>query len=538
MWEILQTGTDSFEVRCGDVIVDTTDTWDAAVVSLAAHAQAALAVLADAGVSPAGDGLLPETWTSTAGIAFSENTGDGRDFTQCAWTSRDPAQSLLPLMLQTVTEVGHFGAVWCGFLDTIVAGKTSTATGRFYDNAEGIRARDMMLGGRIAGVSVDPGAVDVQFTCTEEDEFGFCINGIMEFLAYEIIGLTITPFPAFARAAITLSSDAVAAAVSAPPLGVPEDPLLVRAEWPNLVASVPEVPEVIPAEWFRMAEPTIGDPLLVRQPPEFDGDDVEHWAVPLTVTDDGRVFGHAARGGSCHVGIRGECVPAPMSATNYAFFHLGVTRTDEGDLATGVLIAGCDHYPTEGRRSGAAGNYYDHSGLQWADVRASNGVHGVWVCGALREVTPAQLRVIRSCGLSGDWEDRGGNLELIAAQCVNVPGFPVLREYLAASGLNIPTLAGPSYRRSNGRVVALSAAGVVRRPCPDCEAQRAARTALRFDSVDPRQYMASLGVRLEAIERILARLDQRTAPLRRSAAQELAERISGQANVQVASNGH
>ena len=91
MWEILQTGTDSFEVRCGGVVVETVATYDLAVAALAGHAQRALAALADAGVTPAGDGLLPESWTSTAGIAFSEDTGDGRDFTGCAWSSRNPS---------------------------------------------------------------------------------------------------------------------------------------------------------------------------------------------------------------------------------------------------------------------------------------------------------------------------------------------------------------------------------------------------------------------------------------------------------------
>lgn len=533
MWEILQTGTDSFEVRCGGVIVETVATYDLAVASLAAHAQAALAALGAAGVTPAGDGLLPDTWTSTAGIAFSEDTGDGRDFTQCVWTSRDPAQSLLPLMLQTTTEVGHFGAVWCGFLDSIAPGKTSTATGRFYDNAEGIRARDMMLGGRIVGVSVDPGAVDVQFTCTEEDDFGFCIDGIMSFLAYEIIGLTITPFPAFAKAAISLSDTAVAASAATDT----DSTVTASGRWLNLLESVPlvasapiEIPEVVPMTWLYRNEPELGDPLLVRQPPRFDGDETDHWAVPLTILDSGEVFGHVAPEGQCHIGYPNECVTAPTSRTDYAYFHVGTTDTDNGLVPTGTLIARCDHAPLSMSASQAR-NHYDNTSLAWADVRAIDGTFGVWVCGVLRpDITPAALRVLRASGLSGDWRDIGGGLEMVTAQCVNVPGFPIAREAMAASGLDLPTITGPSFRRTNGRLTALTAAGVVRRPCPDCEAQRTLRAAQRGDQRVPQGMliaMADIVDMLRRHEAILARLDQRTAPLRQAAVRDLVASIRG-----------
>lgn len=523
MWEITQTDETVFEVRYGDVIVDTATTYQAALGSFASQVSSGLAALAAAGVAPTdgSDGLLPDRWVSVDGIAMSELTGDGRDFTQTKWSARDVNASTLPLMLQVENNYGHMSARWAGFFDTIKPGDATAAGGRFYNNEDGVRARDMMLS-RQVGVSVDPGMVDAEFTCTEGDEYGFCVDGVTTFLAYEIIGATITPFPAFARAAIKLEAAPVTAS-----LVRAENDLIEEAEALTAGAAI-EIPVVIPAEWFAMLEPEIGDPILVRQAPQFRGDEADHWAVPLTITDDGRVFGHVAPSGQCHVGFPGECVTAPTSRTGYAFFHLGVTVTSEGELSTGVLSAACDHYPSNApRRPGAAQQHYENTALQWADVRASNGVLGVWVCGALRsEITPAQLRVLRASGLSGDWEDRGGNLEMIAAQSVSVPGFPILREAMAASGLNLPTVHGPSMRRVGGRVVALSAAGVVRRPCPDCAARAASQRALRGDPLDPREYLRSLGVKLDRIEAILERVDQRTVPLRAAAAEKLRAQIT------------
>src|SRR4051794_24299572 len=48
-----------------------------------------------------GDGLLPEAWTSD--MVFQEPTGDGRDFSRCNFTWRDPSASTMPLMFQTET---------------------------------------------------------------------------------------------------------------------------------------------------------------------------------------------------------------------------------------------------------------------------------------------------------------------------------------------------------------------------------------------------------------------------------------------------
>ena len=62
-------------------------------------------------------------------------------------------------------------------------------------------------------------------------------------------------------------------------------------------------------------------------------------------------------------------------------------------------------------------------------------------------VTEQQMYVLKATGaLSGDWRRIGGNLELVAALAVNVPGFPIPRVAMAASA---------------GRTLSLVAAAVV-----------------------------------------------------------------------------
>ncbi len=69
-----------------------------------------------------------------------------------------------------------------------------------------------------------------------------------------------------------------------------------------------------------------------------------------------------------------------------------------------------------------------------AVVQAGEDEHGIWVAGQLLEsVSAAQVAELRRSPLSGDWRRINGNLELVAALAVNVPGFPVPR-VLAASG--------------------------------------------------------------------------------------------------------
>lgn len=166
----------------------------------------------------------------------------------------------------------------------------------------------------------------------------------------------------------------------------------------------------------------------------------------LTVTADGRVFGHLAESDSCHIGFADVCVTPPTSATDYAYFHQGEIATSEGPLAVGKLTLGTGH---AGLRAGAraAAEHYDNTGTAVAIVRCSDGLWGPWLSGRiLPGVDDDRVAELRRSGVSGDWRavQRNSNqLELVAVLAVNVPGFPVPRtKALSASGVRSLVAAG------------------------------------------------------------------------------------------------
>lgn len=451
----------------------------------------ALAMMPGMGSS---DGLLPETWTSPTGIAFSTKLPGGRDFSQCAWSWRDPSTSLVPLMLLTETSMGgHLGAELAGYVESFTQGNgTVQATGRFYDTAKGAEARDLLLGGRAFGVSVDPSEkVDVteDFTCILTDDEGFCIDGELsfQFNAYEIAGLTMCPIPGFENAAITLadaqSNNQFAASGGAISLSAPQiDDIQPRPLTDSLAASATlSIPTAPPREWMTLPEPApghpflngIGDDVLIEQTDRAGN--VTGMACPLTIQDDGLVYGHLTYWGQCHTGNPwgpNVCASAQPSSTGYREFHAsGEVICDDGTrVATGQLVVGCEHssaFDVAGVRDHLA-----HAGMGWASVHVVDGEFGPWLCGVLRpDLTESQVRTLRALSLSGEWVGELGGI-----LAVNASGLPVQRERLAASaqaefGWTIP---GPTLRSSarNGEVTKLVGANLVRR-CPEC-ARRAA----------------------------------------------------------------
>lgn len=156
----------------------------------------------------------------------------------------------------------------------------------------------------------------------------------------------------------------------------------------------------------------------------------------LVVEDDGRVYGHIAAWGTCHIGQVGKCVEPPTSPSNYAYFRTGALQTAEGtSVAVGHLTMGTGHAGPRDSANAAA-EHYDNTGTVFADVAAGEDAYGIWVAGSLRPgITAEQVRVARSAPISGDWRTIRGSLELVGALAVNVPGFPVPRpQGLLASG--------------------------------------------------------------------------------------------------------
>jgi hypothetical protein len=172
----------------------------------------------------------------------------------------------------------------------------------------------------------------------------------------------------------------------------------------NLVASADTV---APAAWFT--DPKLPGP------------------THLTITKDGRVFGHLAQWGVCHIGFDGVCVTAPPSASAYAYFATGSVLLDSGETArTGVISLGGGHAAGRlGARPAAA--HYDSTSAAVADVSVGEDDYGIWCAGWIRPGTDEKAVVaLRASDISGDWRDVGGSKELVAALAVNVAGFPTV----------------------------------------------------------------------------------------------------------------
>lgn len=184
----------------------------------------------------------------------------------------------------------------------------------------------------------------------------------------------------------------------------------------NLNAA-PDAP--LPAEWFQ--DPKLAEP------------------TALTVTPDGRVFGHLATWRSCHTGFPDTCTTAPKSRSKYAYFHTGAVDTTAGEIAVGRISTGGGHADTRWGFQAAA-EHYDSTSTQAAVVRAGEDKHGIWVSGAV--VPGADVATLKRSPLSGDWRRIGGHLELVHALSVNSGGFPVPRASMVAGAQRALVAAG------------------------------------------------------------------------------------------------
>jgi hypothetical protein len=217
-------------------------------------------------------------------------------------------------------------------------------------------------------------------------------------------------------------------------------------------------PAAPPAAWFH-------DPAL-------DG------PTPLTVTPEGRVYGHLADWRTCHTGVPGACVTAPRSRTRYAYFHTGEVMTAEGEpVAVGRLTLGTGHADTK-LGFQAAIEHYDNTGTCVASVRAGEDKYGIWIAGALvPEVDDIKIATLRRHPPSGDWRRIGGNLELVGALAVNTPGFPIPRARVA-SGAPMALVAAGALAPEDGatQYAEVDVEGLVERAVQSAlEADRAGR---------------------------------------------------------------
>lgn len=327
-----------------------------------------------------------------------------------------------------------------------------TAEGYFNDDEDGRWVAARVEDGSLRYVSGDLAGVESEIEVTEVDEDGWPLDGIERTTAGEIVGATVCNGSAFAGCYIELVN-----ADEAPAEGEEAEPVPEPVTASGLRYLVEEAPTRLDVQNSRIIndgpgcapcraglEPVeglvaAGGPL---HPPAawFTASLTE--PTPITITDDGRVYGHLALWGTCHLQFADKCVTPPASPTNYAAgFHTGAVRVAEGeDLAVGHLTMKTGH-PSLALSTSDTVAHYDNTGAVWADVRAGEDDYGIWIAGALvPDLSDHDLRMARSASLSGDWRRIGTGLELVAALSVNTPGFPVPRA-LAASGVTTALVA-------------------------------------------------------------------------------------------------
>lgn len=394
-------------------------------------------------------------------------TDDGRMFWPGSIEWRELPLSLMA-MTETPGEGGHAGAELAGRIDNIWReGGVIHATGIFDDGEYGGEIGRLVGDGTLRGLSVDIAAREFEIVAREKlfDEDGELRLDALEkddeeepdlmeilfggedsvFVVTDgVIGMaTVCPFPAFEDAQISLSASGMVWR-----LHLQGGFTVVREDADGEGGEAAKPDETLTASAAGLAP--LQPPSAWFHDPEF------HELTPLTVTDEGQVYGHAAAWGTCHTAIPDACTTPPRSTSGYAYFLTGEVETEEGDtVATGRITLATNHAD---RRLGrqAAAEHYDHTGAVVADVVSGEDEFGIWFAGGLRpEVSAERVREFRGSVLSGDWRGVNGNLELIGLLAVNIPGFPVprARALVAASddGPNVLTLVAAGI--TDGRTV-------------------------------------------------------------------------------------
>lgn len=361
-------------------------------------------------------------------------TGDGREFAPDALTWAD-----LPVPLRWNKEDSHGGdpktvAVNVGRIDKIWRDGNKIMGAGVLDlsDDDGRRVHAKIEGKFLRGVSIDADSIsdaNVEYVWPEDVNAGtgeseddlfemlFAQPEKVIFHGGRIRAATLVDIPAFAEAYIALLDEAGAVVAGGVPVTADEVEALAatgreeaaaQAAKPRALRAVTASSEVWrpPAQWFT--DPGLSLP------------------TPITVTDDGRIYGHAAQWGSCHIGQEDVCVQPPHEDA-HPYYRTGeVACADGSRVAVGQITVGTGHAPLSYGASPAA-EHYDNTGAAVADVSVGNDAHGIWVAGCVRPgADPLKVYELQAAGqVSGDWRRIGGQLRLVGLLAVNVPGFPV-----------------------------------------------------------------------------------------------------------------
>lgn len=212
--------------------------------------------------------------------------------------------------------------------------------------------------------------------------------------------------------------------------------------------------------------------------------------TPITFDwDTGRVFGHIALFGTCHVGYADVCVTPPKEEgeTAYSWFNRFPVETGDGTVWAGRLTVGGRHAGLELSASGAMAQYDTKTTAAY--VRASSDQFGIVVSGVIQPgLTGAEQLALDRRKVSGDWRETPGGLSLVEVLALSPgprahsePGFPVGTFSRGGRQVTLTASLGPDPATPVMNVGEIDIQGAVRRALAEDRAAASARQELAVE---------------------------------------------------------
>lgn len=414
------------------------------------------------GAPPLLEDKTPEFADSTDAAKFSpirlyfregEKTPDGRCIDPNAVNFDRPPPYSIRLQTTQPESGGHAGAVVCGVITKIARDGLTIICDGFLDLSlpAGQEAFNLINNRTMQTWSPDLGDAVIDTEHNAEDEDSNEDSGLEEvahFIRATFLGATLVAMPALASAVVELLDEAGNITVPAPSRGDPRiDPAGEITPESGLLKYITERQDNQPAEIAACAGPA-APPRSFFTDPEMDT--LQRFT---TITPDGRIYGHSAGFGECHIGFRNRCVTIDLIADcngdgNFEYATPGYTVCDDDSkVPTGPITIKGGH-AARGLAWQEALSHYDDPSAAVADVVYGTDQFGVWFSGAVRPTaTVEQIRTLLASGVSLDAREIDGKLRYLATCAVNTPGYPKAQARLVAS----------SEEDSDPRVVALIA---------------------------------------------------------------------------------
>lgn len=387
-------------------------------------------------------------------VVEDQVTGDGREFSGGALTWADPIEPG-EVLLRWNKEDSHGGetrtkAVTVGRIDSIWRDGNKIMGKGVFDlgSEDGAEAHRRVQDKFLRGVSIDAdsiGNADVEFVWPESaGADGEDVDPLAMLFAQpdkviyhggRIRAATLCDIPAFAEAYIALVDDSGAVVAGGSPSveeqGRRQSEITMARVKNQALNSGDRLGATMvahggtqwrpPAEWFE--NPQLSQPTTIH------------------VTDDGRVFGHAAQWGACHIGFMDVCTQPPRE-DDFPYFATGELVTEGGKIVTVGQITVTANHADLYVAAGPAKEHYENTGNAIADVSVGADRIGIWVAGAIRpNADPMLVHELRASGeVSGDWRRIGGQHRLVGLLGVNVGGFVVPRMKARVAGGQVQAL--------------------------------------------------------------------------------------------------